>query len=72
MNGAGAADLRAALIGYGLAGEFFHAPLLADAAEVWRDAERFDVAVVAAPNRVHVALTSAAREPWSMTMTSSR
>jgi scyllo-inositol 2-dehydrogenase (NADP+) len=90
----GSADLRAAVIGYGLAGETLHTPLISavpgievaaivtrdearrrraaqrspdaalfeDAAEIWEDADRFDVAVVAAPNRAHVPLASAALE----------
>jgi predicted dehydrogenase len=36
------------------------AALLDDAAEVWEGAERFDLAVIAAPNRAHVPLASAA------------
>ena len=87
-----AENLRAALIGYGLSGEVFHAPLIAavpgielgaivtrdeerrrrarsrhpdaelldDAEDVWRQAERFDIAVIAAPNRAHVQLAGAA------------
>lgn len=86
--------LRVALIGYGLAGVVFHAPLIAttpglrlaaivtanperqararrdfpDAAilahadELWRTADRYDVVVVAAPNRAHVSLGLAALE----------
>jgi predicted dehydrogenase len=89
-----AEELRAALIGFGLSGEAFHAPLISavpgielaaivsrdaqrrdraqsrypdaelldDADEVWRNADRFDVAVVAAPNRAHVPLASGAIE----------
>ena len=89
-----AEELRAALIGFGLSGEAFHAPLISavpgielaaivsrdsqrrdrahsqypdaelfgEADEVWRHADRFDVAVVAAPNRAHVPLASAAIE----------
>ena len=89
-----AEELRAALIGFGLSGEAFHAPLIAavpgieldaivsrdsqrrdraqsqypeaellDAAdEIWRHADRFDIAVVAAPNRAHVPLASDAIE----------
>jgi predicted dehydrogenase len=89
-----AEELRAALIGFGLSGEAFHAPLIASvpgielaavvsrdaqrrdraqsrypdaelldrAEEVWRHADRFDVAIVAAPNRAHVPLASAAIE----------
>jgi predicted dehydrogenase len=61
-----------ALIGYGLAGEVFHAPLIAAvpglelAAIVTRDderrarADRLEVAVVATPNRTHVELARAA------------
>src|SRR4051812_48753905 len=87
-----AEELRAALIGYGLAGEAFHAPLIsavkgmrldaivttdearrqraaerfphaelfAEAGEVWEQAEAFDVAVVATPNRTHVPVAEAA------------
>jgi predicted dehydrogenase len=94
MDSSGSVDLRAALIGYGLSGEAFHAPLIGavpgiavaaivtrdearrrragerypdatlldDAAEVWEDADRFDLAVIAAPNRAHVPLASAALE----------
>lgn len=83
---------RAALIGYGLAGAVFHAPLvaaepglrlaaivtsdeerraraaadhpeaelLASADDVWAAPERFDLVVVAAPNRAHVPLVRAA------------
>jgi scyllo-inositol 2-dehydrogenase (NADP+) len=90
----GSADLRAAVIGYGLSGEAFHAPLISavpgievaaivtrdearrrraaqrypdaalceDVAEIWEDADRFDIAVVAAPNRAHVPLARAALE----------
>ncbi len=79
---------RVALIGYGLAGAVFHAPLIAaepglrltavvtsddtrraqaraahpdaellgSADEVWAARERFDLVVVAAPNRAHVTL----------------
>jgi predicted dehydrogenase len=89
-----AEELRAALIGFGLSGEAFHAPLIAavpgielaaivsrdaqrrdraqsrypdaelldEAEEVWRHADRFDVAIVAAPNRAHVPLASEAIE----------
>ena len=79
-------SVRVGLVGYGLAGEVFHAPLIAatpgleltavattraervraafpDAAvvrELW--AEDVDLAVVAAPNRVHVELALAAVE----------
>jgi predicted dehydrogenase len=94
MKGASSSDLRAAVIGYGISGETFHAPLISavpgievaaivtrnearrgraaqrypdatlfeDAAEIWEDADRFDVAVIAAPNRAHVPLTGAALE----------
>ena len=83
---------RVALIGYGLAGAVFHAPLIAAepglrlaavvtsdaqrrararsshpdvellerADEVWAAPDRFDLVVVAAPNRAHVALARAA------------
>ncbi len=84
--------LRVAIIGYGLAGAVFHAPLVAATAgmtvaaivtsdpqrrmqalrdfpkvklyaaveELWRDASRYDLAVVATPNRLHVQLGIAA------------
>lgn len=84
--------LRVAIIGYGLAGAVFHAPLIASTAgmavaaivtsdperrmqalrdfpkvklyaaveELWRDALRYDLVVVAAPNRLHVSLGIAA------------
>ena len=90
----GREDLRAALIGYGLAGAVFHAPLitavpglelaaivtrderrrvqaaqrhpqaepLEDAEGVWKRADQFDLAVIAAPNRAHVPLATAALE----------
>ena len=80
--------LRVAIIGYGLAGSVFHAPLisstpgmtvaaivtsnperqqrathdypnaaiLSSAEELWRDSSRYDLVVVAAPNRAHVPL----------------
>jgi len=80
--------LRVAIIGYGLAGSVFHAPLitatpgmtvaaivtssperqqrarrdfpsatiLSSAEEIWRNPSRYDLVVVAAPNRVHVPL----------------
>lgn len=83
---------RVALIGYGLAGAVFHAPLIAaepglrlagivtsdearraqaradhpeaellgSADEVWAACERFDLVVVAAPNRAHVPLAQGA------------
>ena len=86
--------LRVALIGYGMAGEVFHAPLIAgtrslvlaavvtsDPArkakvatsfsealilsspdEVWADPLRFDLVVIASPNRTHVPLALAAVE----------
>ena len=86
------APIRVALLGYGLAGAVFHAPLIASveglelaaivtrdderrlrarrdhpaadllesAEEVWRRADGFDLAVVAAPNRFHVPLARAA------------
>ena len=86
------ADARVALIGYGLAGEAFHAPLVhatrglelaavvtqdptrrAGAAaryphaqlfgspdEIWSEPGRFDLVVVAAPNRAHVELATRA------------
>ena len=85
-------DLRVAVIGYGLAGAVFHAPLVAatpglrvaaivtsdptrqaqaqrdfpDAAvlpaaeALWADADRYDLVVVAAPNRAHMPLALAA------------
>lgn len=84
--------LRVAIIGYGLAGAVFHAPLIAatpgmtvaavvtnaperqqrarrdfpsatilsSADDIWRDPSRYDLVVVAAPNRVHVPLGIAA------------
>lgn len=87
-----AAKLRVALIGYGMAGSVFHAPLIAatagmsvsaivtgsparqqqarqdfpaaeilpDAATLWSQASRYDLAVIATPNRTHVALGLAA------------
>ncbi len=87
-----ARPLRVAIIGYGLAGAVFHAPLVAatpgmkvaaivtsqaerqkraqgdfpdaevlsTAEQVWHDASRYDLVVVAAPNRVHVPLGLAA------------
>ena len=87
-----ARPLRVAIIGYGLAGTVFHAPLVAatpgmkvaaivtgqaerqkraqgdfpdaevlsTAEQVWHDASRYDLVVVAAPNRVHVPLGLAA------------
>src|SRR4051812_41896242 len=83
---------RVALIGYGLAGAVFHAPLIAgiddlelaaivtrdgerrsrarrdhpaaalldSPEEVWEQADDYDLAVVAAPNRAHVPLARAA------------
>lgn len=86
------APLRVAIIGYGLAGSVFHAPLIAAtpdmsvtaivtsspermarahtdfpyaailpvADELWHDPSRYDLVVVAAPNRVHVPLGLAA------------
>jgi scyllo-inositol 2-dehydrogenase (NADP+) len=88
----GVETLRVALIGYGLAGSVFHAPLIAatagmsvaaivtnsparqqqarqdfpaaeilpDAAMLWSQASRYDLAVVATPNRTHVPLGIAA------------
>ena len=84
--------LRVAIIGYGLAGSVFHAPLvaatpgmtvaaivtnnsqrqqqarrdfpsatiLASTDELWRDPSRYDLVVVATPNRAHVPLGMAA------------
>lgn len=84
--------LRVAIIGYGLAGAVFHAPLIASTAgmavaaivtsdperrmqalrnfpkvklyaaaeELWRDASRYDLVVIATPNRLHVSLAIAA------------
>ena len=86
--------VRVAVLGYGLAGSVFHAPLIAatpglrvaaivtgsperqararhdypdatiyaTADDLWRDAAQVDVAVVATPNRSHVALGLAALE----------
>ncbi|HET8843305.1 MAG TPA: Gfo/Idh/MocA family oxidoreductase [Ktedonobacteraceae bacterium] len=85
-------SLRVAIIGYGLAGAVFHAPLIASTGgmhvaaivtsdperrmqalrdfpkvklyaaveELWRDASRYDLVVVATPNRLHVPLGVAA------------
>lgn len=84
--------LRVAIIGYGLAGAVFHAPLVestqgmtvaaivtsdpgrriqalrdfprvtlyASVEELWRDAARYDLVVIATPNRLHVPLGLAA------------
>src|SRR5260370_12278341 len=84
--------LRVALIGYGLAGSVFHAPLItatpgmvvaaivtsdperriqalrdfpkvtlyAAVEELWRNVARYDLVVVATPNRLHVPLGIAA------------
>src|SRR5438105_11867418 len=84
--------LRVAIIGYGLAGSVFHAPLVSStpgmsvaaivtgnperqqraahdyrnaaivssAEELWRDPSRYDLVVVATPNRAHVPLGLAA------------
>src|SRR5579883_2812627 len=86
--------LRVAIIGYGLAGAVFHAPLIdstpgmqvaaivtnnperriqalrdfpkvtlyATADALWRDAARYDLVVIATPNRLHVPLGLAAFE----------
>jgi predicted dehydrogenase len=86
--------LRIAIIGYGLAGSVFHAPLVSStpgmsvaaivtgtaerqqraahdypnaaivssAGELWRDPSRYDLVVVAAPNRAHVPLGLAAMD----------
>lgn len=86
------APLRVAIIGYGLAGAVFHAPLVAatpgmtvaaivtsnprrqqqarhdfpsaailpTSDDLWRDPSRYDLVVVAAPNRFHVPLGLAA------------
>lgn len=86
--------LRVAIIGYGLAGAVFHAPLVAatdgmtvaaivtgnaerqqraqrdfpsalilpSAEHLWRDASRFDLVVVASPNRTHIPLGMAAMQ----------
>lgn len=88
----GADTLRVALLGYGLAGSVFHAPLIAatagmriaaivtgsparqqqarkaypaaeilpDAEMLWSQASRYDLAVIATPNRMHVSLGLAA------------
>ncbi|MBV9280521.1 MAG: Gfo/Idh/MocA family oxidoreductase, partial [Chloroflexi bacterium] len=90
----GGDTLRAAIVGYGLAGSVFHAPLIAatpgmavagivtgnperrerarrdfptadllsSAAEIWSPPRRYDLAVVAAPNRFHAPLATAAME----------
>ena len=87
-----ASSLRVAVIGYGLAGSVFHAPLinatpgmtvaaivtgnpgrqerayrdypstaiLSSAAQLWQDPSLYDLVVVAAPNRSHIALGLAA------------
>src|SRR2546429_3163344 len=87
-SGAAAKTLRVAIIGYGLAGSVFHAPLVSSVAgmevaaivtsnprrqehaqrdcpddqvlstadELWRHPSRYDLVVVAAPNRSHVPL----------------
>ena len=87
-----APPLRVAVIGYGLAGSVFHAPLIAatpgmsvvaivtgnperqqkaghdfpaanilpSAEELWHEPSRYDLVVVASPNRTHVALGIAA------------
>src|SRR5579883_2002810 len=89
---AAANPLRVAIIGYGLAGAVFHAPLisatpgmrvaaivtnsqqraaqarrnfpdvsiLSSTEEIWRDPTRYDLVVVATPNRAHVPLGMAA------------
>jgi predicted dehydrogenase len=91
---AGGDTLRAAIVGYGLAGSVFHAPLIAatpgiavagivtgnperrerarrdfpaadllsSAGEVWSSPRRYDLAVVATPNRFHAPLATAAME----------
>lgn len=89
---AAASPLRVAIIGYGLAGAVFHAPLisstpgmsvaaivtsnqqrqaqarrdfpgaaiLSSSEEIWRDPARYDLVVVATPNRAHLPLGLAA------------
>src|SRR5579883_3312147 len=89
---AAANPLRVAIIGYGLAGAVFHAPLisatpgmrvaaivtnsqqraaqarrnfpdvsiLSSTEEIWREPTRYDLVVVATPNRAHVPLGLAA------------
>jgi scyllo-inositol 2-dehydrogenase (NADP+) len=84
--------VRVALIGYGLAGSVFHAPLIAytpgmevtaivsrdpsrqatakadfpeadiigDAAQLWRQADKYDLVVIATPNSTHAPLAVAA------------
>ncbi len=91
-NFANEKPLRVAIIGYGLAGAVFHAPLIAStsgmvvaaivtgsperriqalrdfprvvlytsAEELWRDAGRYDLVVIATPNRLHLSLGMAA------------
>src|SRR5438105_5421832 len=91
-SGAAAKTLRVAIIGYGLAGSVFHAPLVSSVAgmevaaivtsnprrqehaqrdypgarvlstadELWHHPSRYDLVVVAAPNRSHVPLGMAA------------
>ena len=93
-HGNTAEPLRVAIIGYGLAGSVFHAPLVAattgmavtaivtsnparqqqashdfpsvavlsSAEELWRDPSRYDLIVVASPNRTHVSLGIAAMQ----------
>src|SRR5436305_11865805 len=89
-----ASPLRVAIIGYGLAGSVFHAPLVSSTPgmivaaivtgnperqqraahdypnaaivssteELWHDPSRYDLVVVAAPNRAHVLLGLAAMD----------
>jgi predicted dehydrogenase len=91
-NLSGEKPLRVAIIGYGLAGAVFHAPLIsstqgmvvaaivtsdptrrmqalrdfprvklyAGVEELWREAARYDLVVIATPNRLHVPLGIAA------------
>jgi scyllo-inositol 2-dehydrogenase (NADP+) len=86
--------LRVALIGYGIAGSVFHAPLIAhttslalkaivttnpdrvaqakadfpeakvvaSADQIWKEADQFDLAVIASPNRFHYPQAKAAME----------
>src|SRR6266568_551734 len=55
--------LHVAIIGYGVAGSVFHAPLIASKPDdLWKHAAHYDLVVVASPNRTHVPLGIAAME----------